>query len=343
MVTVIAFLFVIGLLVFFHEFGHFIIAKWSGILVYKFSFGFGPKILSFKLGETEYLLSLFPLGGYVKMAGEDKESADNDVPLSRLYNRKPIWIRVLIVAGGPFMNFVLAMLIFAILFSTYGVPTVIPVVDKVNEGGPAYIAGIKPGDKIIEINGEKFTSPEEIANVINKNTGKKIEISVKRNDKKLIFSVTPIWDENLKRGRLFISFKIYNKRYAPIGAFSKGITTSFTLLGLIISGFVKVINGSMPFEVAGPLGIAQMAGEAAKYGIVNLLNFSALLSLYVGLLNLLPFPILDGGVLLLLGIEKIRGKPLEENKLQIIYFIGIAFLLFLFLFGTYSDVLRLVK
>lgn len=342
MVTLFAFLFVIGLLVFFHELGHFLVAKWSGILVYTFSFGFGPRLFGFKWGETEYVVSLLPLGGYVKMAGEDKEE-DENVPENRKFNTKPIWIRALIVVAGPFMNFILAIVIFSLLFMSYGVPSVQPIIDKVIEGGPAYIAGIQPGDKIIEINGKKVTLPEEIARIVNESLGKKLKITVERNGKHLTFEVTPIWDNELKRARLFILFKVVVERYPFIPAVKKGIYTTFIILQLIIVGLWKIITGSAPLEVAGPLGIAQMAGEAAKSGWVNLLNFSALLSVYIGFLNLLPLPVLDGGVLLLLGIEKLRGKPLEKEKMQIIYYIGISILLILFLFGTYSDLLRIFK
>ncbi len=342
MLTLFAFLFVIGLLVFFHELGHFLVAKWSGILVYTFSFGFGPKLFGFKWGETEYVVSLLPLGGYVKMAGEDKEE-DENVPENRKFNTKPIWIRALIVVAGPFMNFILAIVIFSLLFMSYGVPSVQPIIDKVIEGGPAYIAGIQPGDKIIEINGKKVTLPEEIARIVNESLGKKLKITVERNGKHLTFEVTPIWDNELKRARLFILFKVVVERYPFIPAVKKGIYTTFIILQLIIVGLWKIITGSAPLEVAGPLGIAQMAGEAAKSGWVNLLNFSALLSVYIGFLNLLPLPVLDGGVLLLLGIEKLRGKPLEKEKMQIIYYIGISILLILFLFGTYSDLLRIFK
>ncbi len=342
MTTLFAFLFVIGLLVFFHELGHFLVAKWSGILVYTFSFGFGPKIFGFKWGETEYVISLFPLGGYVKMAGEDREE-DKDVPPSRRFDKKPIWIRALIVIAGPLMNFVLAIAIFSLLFMTYGVPSVLPVVDKVVEGGPAYIAGIQPGDKIIAINGKKVELPEEIAQIVNESLGKKLKITVDRKGKILNFEITPIWDEDLKRARLFITFKVVLKRYSIIPAIAKGLHTTFIILQLVIVGLWKIITGHAPLEVAGPLGIAQMAGEAARSGWANLLNFSALLSVYIGFLNLLPLPVLDGGVLLLLGVEKLRGKPLEKEKLQIIYYIGISILLALFLFGTYSDLLRIFK
>ena len=342
MVTLFAFLFVIGLLVFFHELGHFLVAKWSGILVYTFSFGFGPKLFGFKWGETEYIVSLLPLGGYVKMAGEDKEE-DKDIPENRRFNTKPIWIRALIVVAGPLMNFVLAIVIFSLLFMSYGVPSVQPIVDKVIEGGPAYIAGIQPGDKIVEINGKKVDLPEEIARIVNESLGKKLKVTVDRDGKYLTFEVTPIWDDELKRARLFILFKVVVEKYPFIPAVKKGIYTTFVILQLIIVGLWKIITGSAPLEVAGPLGIAQMAGEAAKSGWVNLLNFSSLLSVYIGFLNLLPLPVLDGGVLLLLGIEKLRGKPLEKEKMQIIYYIGISILLILFLFGTYSDLLRIFK
>lgn len=343
MITLLAFLFVIGLLVFFHELGHFLVAKWSGVLVYTFSFGFGPKIFGFKWGETEYVLSLLPLGGYVKMAGEDVEDNSSDVPINRRYDKKPLLVRSLIVLAGPLMNFVLAVLIFFLLFTSYGVPSVLPVVDKVLEGGPAYIAGIQSGDKIIAINNKKVSTPEEIAKIIGENLEKKIKITVDRGGKILDFEVTPMWDEELKRARLFITFKVVLERYSPISAFLKALYTTGMILQLIIVGLWKIIIGSAPLEVAGPLGIAQMAGQAAKNGWINLLNFSALLSVYIGFLNLIPLPVLDGGVLLLLAIEKVRGKPLSKKRLQIIYYIGISILLILFLFGTYSDLLRIFK
>lgn len=346
MLTIIAFVFVFSILIFFHEFGHFIAAKASGVKVYKFAFGFGPKILGFTKNQTEYLICLIPLGGYVKMAGEmgqedvKKISEEEEVPDKQKFNKKALGIRALIVALGPFMNIVTAVVIFSLIFFTSGIPVVTNYVSTVVENGPAEQAGMLSGDKIIAIDSVKMEDPNKIANTINKSSGEELQITLDRAGEIIEVFVIPEYDESYKKGLIGITFEISVEKINIFSAFSKGLITTINIIKLIFTNTVEMIAGKVPVEIAGPLGIAQMTGEAAKLGFVNLLYFTAILSIFIGLFNLLPIPILDGGHLLILAIEKIRGKPLEPEKINFMYLIGISLMIIIFIIATYKDILR---
>ncbi|MEA2087458.1 MAG: RIP metalloprotease RseP [Candidatus Caldatribacteriota bacterium] len=346
MLTIIAFVFVFSILIFFHELGHFIAAKAFGVKVYKFAFGFGPKILGFTKNQTEYLICLIPLGGYVKMAGEmgqedDKKiSEEEEVPEKQKFNKKTLGVRALIVALGPFMNIVTAVVIFSLIFFTSGIPVVTNYVSTVVENGPAEQAGILSGDKIIAIDSVKMEDPNKIANTINKSSGEELQITLDRAGEIIEVFVIPEYDESYKKGLIGITFEISVEKINIFSAFSKGLITTINIIKLIFTNTVEMITGKVAVEIAGPLGIAQMTGEAAKLGFVNLLYFTAILSIFIGLFNLLPIPILDGGHLLILAIEKIRGKPLEPEKINFMYLIGISLMIIIFIIATYKDILR---
>ncbi|MDO9555343.1 MAG: RIP metalloprotease RseP [Atribacterota bacterium] len=348
MITIIAFIFVFSILIFFHELGHFIAAKASGVKVYKFSFGFGPKILGFTKNQTEYLICLIPLGGYVKMAGEMgqedvKETSEEteEVPEEQRFDKKSFGIRALIVALGPFMNIATAVVIFSIIFSVSGIPIVTNCVSTVIENGPAEQAGVLSGDKIIAINSIKMEDPNKIANTINKSSGEELQITLDRGGEIVDVFVIPKYDDDYKKGLIGITFEISVEKINIFSAFSKGIVATGNIIKLIFSNTIEMISGKVPVEIAGPLGIAQMTGEAAKLGFLNLLYFTAILSIFIGIFNLLPIPILDGGHLLILVIEKLRGKPLEPEKINFIYLIGISLIIIIFIIATYKDILRL--
>jgi regulator of sigma E protease len=345
MLTIIAFIFVFSILIFFHELGHFIAAKTSGVRVYKFSFGFGPRILGFTKNQTEYLICLIPLGGYVKMAGEmgqedDKKTSEEEVPEEQRFNKKTLGIRALIVALGPFMNIATAVVIFSLIFFTNGIPVVTNYVSTVIENGPAEQAGVFPGDKIIAINSIKMEDPNKIANIINKSSGEELQITLDREGEIVDVFVIPKYDDDYKKGLIGITFEISVEKINIFSAFSKGLIATGNIIRLIFSNTIEMITGKVPLEIAGPLGIAQMTGEAAKLGFVNLLYFTAILSIFIGLFNLLPIPILDGGHLLILAIEKLRGKPLEPEKINFMYLIGISLMIIIFIIATYKDILR---
>jgi len=344
MLTIIAFIFVFSILIFFHELGHFIAAKASGVMVYKFAFGFGPRILGFRKNQTEYLICLIPLGGYVKMAGEmeqeDVKKTSGEVSEKQRFDKKTLGIRALIVALGPFMNIATAVVIFSLIFFINGIPVVTNSILTVIENGPAEQTGILSGDKIIAINSIKMEDPNRIANIINKSSGEELQITLDRGGDNIDVFVTPEYDDNYKKGLIGITFEISVEKINIFSAFSKGLIATGNIIRLIFSNTIEMITGKVPLEIAGPLGIAQMTGEAAKLGFLNLLYFTAILSVFIGLFNLLPIPILDGGHLLILVIEKIRGKPLEPEKTNFMYLIGISLMIIIFIIATYKDILR---
>ena len=345
MLTIIAFIFVFSILIFFHELGHFIAAKVSGVKVYKFAFGFGPRILGFTKNQTEYLICLIPLGGYVKMAGEMgqedvKKISEEEVPEKQRFDKKTLGIRALIVALGPFMNIATAVVIFSLIFFVNGIPVVTNFVSTVVENGPAEQAGILSGDKIIAIDSIKMEDPNRIANTINKSSGEELQITLDREGEVIDVFVIPKYDDDYKKGLIGITFEVTIERINIFSAFYKGLIATGNIIKLIFSNTIEMITGKVPMEIAGPLGIAQMTGEAAKLGFLNLLYFTAILSIFIGLFNLLPIPILDGGHLLILVIEKLRGKPLEPEKINFMYLIGISLMIIIFIFATYKDILR---
>jgi regulator of sigma E protease len=345
MLTVIAFIFVFSILIFFHEFGHFIAAKVSGVMVYKFAFGFGPRILGFTKNQTEYAICLIPLGGYVKMAGEmgqeDVKETSEKVPEEQRFDKKTLGNRALIVGLGPFMNIVTAVFIFSLIFFVNGIPLVTNDISTVIENGPAEQAGILSGDKIIAIDSINMEDPNRIADIINKSSGKKLQITLDRGGEIFDVFATPEYDDSYKKGLIGITFEISVKKINIFTAFSKGLMTTGNIIKLIFSNTIEMITGKVPVEIAGPLGIAQMTGEAAKLGFLNLLFFTAILSILIGLFNLLPVPILDGGHLLILALEKLRGKPLEPDKINFMYLIGISLMIIVFIIATYKDILRI--
>jgi len=346
MITIIAFIFVFSILIFFHELGHFIAAKASGVRVYKFSFGFGPRILGFTKNQTEYAICLIPLGGYVKMAGEMgqkdvKETSEEEVPEEQRFDKKTLGIRALIVALGPFMNIATAVVIFSLIFFVNGIPMVTNYVSTVNENGPAEQAGILPKDKIIAINSIEMEDPNKIANTINKSSGEELQITLDREGEIIDVFVIPKYDDDYKKRLIGITFEVYVEKINIFSAFSKGLIATGNIIKLIFTNIIEMITGKVPLEIAGPLGIAQMTGEAAKLGFVNLLYFTAILSIFIGIFNLLPIPILDGGQIIILVIEKLRGKPLEAEKINFMYLFGISLMIIIFVIATYKDILRL--
>lgn len=344
MLTIIAFIFVFSILIFFHELGHFVAAKASGVKVYKFAFGFGPRILGFTKNQTEYVICLIPLGGYVKMAGEmgqeSVKETSEEIPEEQRFDKKSLGIRALIVALGPFMNIATAVVIFSFIFFINGIPVVTNSVSTVIENGPAEQAGIYSGDKIIAINSIKMEEPKRIANTINESSGEELQITLDREGEIIDVFIIPEYDDNYKKGLIGITFEVSVEKINIFSAFLKGLMTTGNIIKLIFSNTIEMITGKVPIELAGPLGIAQMTGEAAKLGFLNLLYFTAILSIFIGLFNLLPIPILDGGHIIILAIEKLRGKPLEAEKINFMYLIGISLMIIIFVIATYKDILR---
>lgn len=345
MLSFLAFIFVIGLLVTFHEFGHFIFARLFGIKVLSFSIGYGPPIFSYRGKETEFSIRLLPLGGFVKMAGMEGNPIEGyeeaQVPQVQRFDGKPIWQRILVVLAGPLMNIVLSILLVFVVFLAIGVPAQELRVIEVIPGGPADRAGLQAGDMVLQVNG-KAMDLESFVSFLSQNAGKEIELTIQRRGETKRITVVPEWDENEGRALVRAVFGINNRRVNPLLALGKSTYTVINWFLLSIVGLLYTLLGRLPLELTGPLGIAQMAGQAASLGFLNLLMFSAIISVFLAIFNLLPIPLLDGGHLLLFLVEKIRGKPLEQEKIGLIYLIGILFIFLLAVFVTYQDVMRIV-
>lgn len=340
---------VLGVLIFVHELGHFLVAKRAGVSVLKFSLGFGPKIAGFTRGGTEYLLSAIPLGGYVKMLGEDPKEEVAD--LERSFSAKPIGWRSLIILAGPGSNFLLAIAIFWVVFMV-GVPTLTTKVGEVMEGFPAREAGLLRGDRIVGIEGQPIEKWEELAKQIHQSPGRPVRLTVEREGKRFDVTVAPkatkqknLFGEEQEIGLLGIApaEEFLTERTNPITAFGRAVYKTYDLSVLILITFGKLLQGVVPAKtIGGPLLVAQMAGEQARLGILNLLFFTALLSINLAILNLLPIPILDGGHLFFALIEAARGKPVSLKKREMAQQVGLVLLVALMIFAFYNDIFRLL-
>lgn len=349
--SVFAFIIVLGVLIFFHELGHFLVARLCGVGVEKFSLGFGPKLIGKKIGLTDYRISAIPLGGYVKMVGEepDAEIDPEDIPLS--FTHKHVFKRILIVAAGPFFNFVLAIIIFFGMFQISGTFILKPVVGEVNEDAPAHKAGLEKGDLITAIDGTGITSWEEMAKIITTSDGKRLIFSVLRNESVKVFNIEPkiettknIFGEDVERYVIGItsSGDVFSKDLNPVEAFSESIIQTWKISELTVVSVVKLIQGKISAKtLGGPIMIAQMAGQQAREGVANFLFFIALLSVNLGIINFFPIPVLDGGHLLFFFIEAVIGRPVNTKTREIAQQAGIFILILLMILVFYNDIARI--
>jgi regulator of sigma E protease len=348
-----------GLLIFFHELGHFILSKLVGVKVLKFSLGFGPKLLGKKIGETEYLISAVPLGGYVKPLGEEpgEEISEEDKPRSFQY--QPVWKRAAIVVAGPVFNFLLAYIIF-LAFLSFKLPVAIPdlnsvttTIDNVMDDSPAMKAGLKKDDTIEAVDGESIMDWNEMAEKFSKNPGRELTLKIKRGNEiinvKIIPEAVKTKDENDKEvvvGRIGISKKMGAKIIQSGSIFSapfKAVEAVYDWSVLTGEVVVKLFSGSVSAkQVGGPILIVDAAAKAAEVGAFAYFNFIAIISINLAILNLLPVPVLDGGHILFFAIEALRGKPLSEKILVIANRVGMALLLCLITLVFYNDIVRIV-
>ncbi len=445
--TVVIFIIVLGVLVFVHELGHFLVAKASGVGVLKFSLGFGPKIIGKKVGETEYLISALPLGGYVKMLGEGPDEEITEEDQAKSFSNKPPLTKMAIVFAGPAFNILFTVLVYTFVFM-YGMEILSSVVGYVEKGSPAYHSGIRSGDKIIRIDDESITEWNNIDDYVSEKIGEKISLTILRNGQEMVVEATPkkqdslnifqepievgfigVWPfistivgqvskdspaeagglksgdkivaiegievgqwsktveiiresagkelsfivergdetvhlkitpgehkdtlstgEEITIGRIGISSgqphnkSVFLKRYNPFAAFIRGWGQTWELTKLIGISMKKLVAGEVSSKnIAGPIGIAQMTGQVAKQGLISLLSFMAFMSINLGILNLLPIPILDGGHLLFFTLEVILGKPLNEKKMETAQKIGLTLLIALMVLAFYNDILRLLN
>ncbi|MDU1055960.1 MAG: RIP metalloprotease RseP [Negativicoccus succinicivorans] len=345
MLTIIATIFVFGVIVLVHEWGHFITAKLTGMRVDEFAVGFGSKLWSKRVGETTYSLRSVPLGGFNRIAGMTEEQVEEDqVDPRRAFVYKPAWKRFIVIVAGAAMNFILAIILISGLFSAYGVstPSDEPIVGEVLTQAPASSHQLAPGDRIVAIQGEPIRQWNEISPHMQKWGGQVVTLRVERNHKPLTLQVIPGSDN----GRVVLGIlPVIETR--PVGLLESvqyGAERSWNLTVQMWKGIGQLITGKVSgSELAGPVGIAQMAGNIARTGFANLLMFTAVLSLNLGLLNLLPVPLLDGGHLLLIVVEGIIGKKLPPKYLYYIQMTGMLLLGALFIYATSNDILRFLK
>lgn len=401
-------------MLFVHELGHFVFAKRAGILVREFSIGMGPKIFSFKKGETKYSLRILPIGAYVSMAGEDPEiydlktgqtigiqtdrqntitdifpKIDNNkkikveeldiekklyikgldeegntvnlpisreaiihhddkkiqiAPFDRQFGSKSIFSRFLSVFGGPLFNMLLALILFFTIALMVGIPTNQVTIGEITSDSPAEEVGLQIGDKILGINDLVFDNAEKLVLMIQSSPGKEIELNIERDGKVINVPITPQDDDNDGVGLIGIKpIQVYQD-VSILQAISMGFSEIIRWIGLIFESFEMLFSGDVGLDdVAGPVGIVKITSDAAKAGIYTLMNWTAILSLYLGIFNLLPIPALDGSRLLFLFVEAIRRKPIDPKKESFIHFIGFAFLMLLMIFITVNDVSKLFE
>ncbi|WP_440706494.1 RIP metalloprotease RseP [Heyndrickxia oleronia] len=416
MTTVIAFIIIFGALVFFHEAGHFYFAKRAGILCREFAIGFGPKILSFKKNETLYTIRLLPIGGYVRMAGEDQEmldlkagqrvglifndkeqvekivlngknrypnirlieveSADLDhdliikgyeeeddeklktfslmkeavivedqvetqiAPWDRQFASKSLGKRAMTIFAGPMMNFVLAIVIFTILAIIQGVPTNDPILGKLTNDGAAKQAGLHTGDTVISIDGSEISSWEDIVDVIQKHPGEELMFTIERNNQTKDIAVTPKAEKEGEQevGRIGVLNPVEK---SPLKVATYGVQQTYQWTIEIFRMLGKLVTGQFSIDMlSGPVGIYKSTEVVAKSGVLYLMKWGALLSINLGIMNLLPIPALDGGRLLFFGVEALRGKPIDRQKEGMVHFIGFALLMLLMIIVTWNDIQR---
>ncbi|MDU3457185.1 MAG: RIP metalloprotease RseP [Peptoniphilus harei] len=333
MITLISSLLVFLLVVMLHELGHFTVAKLSGIKVNEFSIGMGPKIYQKEKGETFYSLRILPVGGYVAMEGEEENSHG-----PRAFNNVHIFKRMAVVLAGAFMNFVLGFLAFTIIFSIVGYGS--NEIDKVIENSPAMTSGLKTGDKIIKINGSPTRDIYDINSVISKNNDKEMNFFIDRKGELLKFSIKPQFSEENKMYLIGITSKI---DHSFLKSISLGADRTLQMSKMIIQSIKMMFSGSFKMEyLSGPVGVVQLIGSESSKGFLNFLQILGLISVNLGVFNLLPIPALDGGKFLFLLIEAIMGKPINEKIEQGLSLIGISLLFSLMIYVTiFNDIGRL--
>lgn len=327
---------VFGLLILVHELGHFLAAKRVGIRVHEFAVGMGPVLVSKKYKGTKYSLRMLPIGGFNKMAG--MEPGDEDPTAG--FNSKSVLQRIFVISAGSLMNILLALVSFIIVFAFLGIPSQANIVGAVNQNSPAAQAGILPGDKIVAIDGTTVETWNEIVDIIHSSSGKTLSITIIRGENQFDVTAAPQYDSENNIG--LIGIKQSRQKSGFFEAIGLGMRNTVALTVSILYGLVQMVIGEVPAEVAGPVGIVSILGDVAQLGLANILTFTALLSLNLGIINLFPIPALDGSRLIFLGVEGLRGRPLDPEKENLIHLVGFALLIMLMLFITYQDILRLI-
>jgi regulator of sigma E protease len=361
---VVPFLFVLSLVVFFHELGHFLIARWCGVRILVFSIGFGPELIGFNDRHgTRWKISAIPLGGFVKFFGDDNAASVPDGASLASMNAgeraqsfifQPVLKRAAIVVAGPLANFVLAMVIFAAVFMLYGKQTMSARVDSVQPGSAAAAAGFQPGDMVLSIDDQAIDNFADMQRIVSGSAGETLNITVDRDGVKRVLKATPALKEvkdnfgNVQRigvlgiSRSMAAEDLKLRPIAPPQAIWMSVQETWSVADRTLRYIGGVISGrEAANQLGGPIRIAQMSGQVASFGFVPLIQLAAVLSVSIGLLNLFPIPLLDGGHLLFYFIEGVRGRPLSEKAQEVGFRIGLAIVLMLMIFATFNDIVHL--
>lgn len=334
--TIIITLIVLGVLIIVHELGHFLVAKYQGITVHEFAIGMGPKILNFQKEETEYTIRLLPIGGYIKMDGEEGDLEDENN-----FSNKPVLSRLAVLFAGSFMNFLLAFVLIFMSLIYIGEPVdTIPIISDLKAGYSADIAGLVEGDKIININGNEISSIDDVSDNI-RNSSNEIDLIVLRDGEEIEKTMPLIFDEEM--GSYIIGISMTYEREISISfAFKTTIEVFRDIIKEIFNFFVRLFRREegVSEDVGGIVAIGGIVGEAARVGFINIVLLTGFISINLAIMNLLPIPALDGGRILFLLIELVRGKPVDPEKEGIVHFIGFALLMILVIIITYRDIMN---
>jgi regulator of sigma E protease len=352
--SVVAAIIVLGLLIFLHELGHFAVAKWSGVMVTRFSLGFGPRLFSWRRGDTEYAISAVPLGGYVKMLGEDPEEEVPVYEARRAFSQQPLLKRLAIVVAGPGMNLITAFVAFTLVFAIYGAgsPSDAPKIGGVMDGMAAVKAGLARGDSVLAIDGKEITTWEKLSDTVRASGGVPLHFQVRRESgavEEIVVTPeekperTPFGEEIGKAYLIGIERFVEIEPVSLPSAIGLGAYQTYFWVKMTLLSVVKIFQGHVSArDLGGPILIVRAAGQQAQLGLEYLIRFLGLISVNLGVLNLLPIPVLDGGHLLFFGFEAVRGRPLAIRHREMAQQVGLFLLLALMVFVVYNDISRIV-
>lgn len=343
--TLLATILVLGLLIFIHELGHFLMARRVGIAVYEFALGFGPTVFQLERGLTTYSLRAVPLGGFVRMAGLNpalEDERDNALRPEQHFWRRSVAERMLVIGAGSTMNFILAVVLFAIIFMSLGLSDATLYVDEIEPTYPAHTAGVRPGDRVHAVDSEVLESWSQLVSIIHRSKGELLAVELERDGTFVHLEITPRGHPDDPQLGIIGIRPAFTVEYPGL---LQALAESVLMTGQVVVGFVQGIAqlfvGARAPEVIGIIGIGQEIGQATRMGLENVLFLAAVLSANLGLINLLPIPALDGSRLVFLSIEGIWGRPVNPDRENFIHFIGFAVLIALALFVAYRDLLRL--